>query len=241
VAGGLEISFGQDLRSPLGHLQPLYPIAFASHAQGTFPARVDLGAYVLPAQLEALERERAGGPLKLHLNLQGAIVRNGSTDTRAEVPPIQAFSDELVYRVKAAEWIEVLEHWHYAQGFLLQVPKFSSRDSVQGVHALGDLEKAISDMAEGRYREAIAACRDALETAYGSDDKSLYPELEYSVKGLQDANKQARFWLARRGVWAIANVAKHRDEATRQIEWERRDAQALILMLSALLEQDPPM
>ncbi len=77
--------------------------------------------------------------------------------------------------------------------------------------------------------------------AYGSDDKDLHPELGYNVTGLRDADKQARFWLVRRGVWAVAHAAKHRDEATHAIEWERRDAQALILMLSAPLEQDPPL
>jgi hypothetical protein len=254
VAGDLEISFAQDVRTPLAQLQGIYAVAFPSRAQGTFPARVELGANLLPAQIEALERERAGGPLNLHLRLQGVVLRNRPPDrtgkaivqverpTAAQIDPAtEVFSGELVYRLKATEWIEVLEHWRYAQGFLLQVPKFTNRDTARAVRASDDLEQAIKDMTEGRYREAVAACRDALETAYGIEDKDCHPELEYSVKGMQGADKQARFWLARRGVWAIANAAKHRDETTRDIEWERRDAQALILMLSALLEQDPPL
>jgi hypothetical protein len=95
-------------------------------------------------------------------------------------------------------------------------------------------------MAEGRYREAVATCRDALETAYGGNDNELHSELGYKVPGLREADKEARFWLARRGLWAVVHAAKHRDDATRDIEWERRDAQASILMLSALLEHDPP-
>ncbi len=237
VAGGLEVSFAQDARLPLGQLQALYAIGFPVRTHGT-STRVDLGANLLPAQLEALERERAGGPLKLHLNLQGAVLRDATDTADAST---ELFWGELVYRLKATDWIEVLEHWRYAQGFLLQVPKFTNRDSARALRASDDLEKAIKDMTEGRYREAIAACRDTLETAYGNEDKDRHPELEYSVKGLSEADKGARFWLARRGVWAVAHAAKHRDEATRDIEWERRDAQALILMLSALLEQDPPL
>jgi hypothetical protein len=225
VAGDLEVSFAQDARLPLGQLQALYAIGFPVRTQGT-STRVDLGVNLLPAQLEALERERVGGPLKLHLNLQGAVLRDATETVDAST---QLFWGELVYRLKATDWIDVLEHWHYAQGFLLQVPKFTNRDSARAVRASDDLEQAIKDMTEGRYREAIAACRDTLETAYGNEDKDRYPELAYSVKGLSEADKQARFWLARRGVWAVAHAAKHRDETTREIEWERRDAQALIL------------
>jgi hypothetical protein len=137
--------------------------------------------------------------------------------------------------------MEVLESWEYAKGFRLEVPMLTGQDSVSAVRAIKDVEKAIAEMAEGRYRDAIATCRDALEIAYGSDDKNLYPNLGYTVTGLSEADKKERFWLARRGAWAIAHAAKHRDDTTDAIEWDRRDARALILLLSALLEQDPPL
>jgi hypothetical protein len=37
----------------------------------------------------------------------------------------------------------------------------------------------------------------------------------------------------------VAHAAKHRDGVTADIEWERRDARALIMMVSALLEREP--
>jgi predicted transcriptional regulator len=107
--------------------------------------------------------------------------------------------------------------------------------------AKNDLEKAVSDMAEGRYRDAVSACRDALEAAYGAADKDLHPELRYKVENLRDADKETRFWLVRRALWALTHAAKHRDDATQDIEWERRDAAAVVTMLAALLEQDPPL
>jgi hypothetical protein len=241
LAGDLEVSFAQDVRTPLAQLQGIYAVAFAARAQGTFPARVDLGANLTPAQLEALERERSGGQLKLHLGLQGMVVGQPSANGEADIPAPEVFSGELVYRIKPAEWLEVLEQWRYAQGFLLELPRFTSADSARALRASGDLQTAIRDMAEGRYRDAIAACRDALEQAYGGEDKDRHPELEYKVAGLRNADKQARFWLVRQAVWAVAHAAKHRDGATQAIEWDRRDAQALILMLSALLERDPPL
>jgi hypothetical protein len=235
--GDLEIGFGGGMRHPLGQLQAVYPVAFPSPTQGTFPARVDLGTNIVPAQLEALERSRDGGPVTLLLKLRGMVFKVPSD---AGNPPPEAFWGELQYEIKAAEWMEVLEGWTYAQAFLLQVPKFASEGTPAAAKASKGLEKAISDMAEGRYREAVAACRDVMEAAFGANDKNRHPKLEYRVTGMADATKEERFWLARRGAWAIANAAKHQDETTQDIEWHRRDAQAMILILSALLEQGPP-
>lgn len=235
--GDVEVGFGDGLRHPLGQLHAVYPIAFASPSQGTFPARVDVGTNLPPAQLEVLERMRDGGPVKLLLKLRGMVFRRASNTGS---PPPETFWGGLEYEIKAAEWMEVLEGWEYAQAFLLQVPKFTSQQTPAAARARKGLEKAISEMAEGRYREAIAACRDVLETAYGANDKDRHPGLEYRVAGMSEATKEERFWLARRGVWAVSHAAKHHDETTRDLEWQRRDAQAVILMLSALLEQDPP-
>jgi hypothetical protein len=149
------------------------------------------------------------------------------------------FWQDMVYRLRSSDWIEVLEHWQYAQGFLIQVPMVSGPDSKRAMAARDDLTIAIHHMSEGRSREAVAACRDALEVAFG-DDRDLYPDLAYKAQGIEDADKDARFWLARRGLRAIAHAAKHRDDTTAAIDWERRDARALIMMVSALLEREPP-
>jgi hypothetical protein len=240
VAGDLEAGFVQGARLPLAQLQPLYAISFTGPEHGSVQALVNMGANVSPAQLEAIERQRSGGPITLHLQLQGIIFRPSSHEATPMAPAVQAFWGPLEYQVKAAQWVEVLGHWGYAQGFLLQVPAVTGQ-SVKAVRAKNDLEKAVSDMAEGRYRDAVSACRDALETAYGTADKDLHPELGYKVENLRDADKEARFWLVRRALWAVTHAAKHRDEVTRDIEWERRDAAAIVTMLAALLEQDPPL
>ena len=194
------------------------------------------------AAREVIERERSGGPIMLHLQLQGMIFRPDSHQpAAASTPTTQGFWGELAYQVKATEWVEVLEHLRYAQGFLLQVPKFESRTSPKAIEATTDVEKAIEHMAEGRYKDAVAACRDALEVAYGDADKNLHPELGYKVDNLRDADKETRFWLARQALWAVTHAAKHKDVVTQQIQWERRDAVAAITMLSALLELEPPL
>jgi len=235
VGGDLKVSFGNDAPFPLAQLQAIYAMAFPTRNHGT-STRVDFGANLSAAQVEALERQRDGGPVKLHLNLQGGVFRE-ATEESASLS--EAFWDTLVYRFRPSDWLEILEHWQYAHGFLIQVPAIAGPASTQFKDAIDDLEKAILHMSEGRARDAVAACRDALEVAYG-DDRGLYPELDYKVSGVEGAGKDERFWLARRGLWAISNAAKHRDDTTADIDWERRDARALIMMVSALLEREPP-
>lgn len=233
VGGDMQVSFGNDAPYPLAQLQAVYSMAFPTREHGT-STRVDLAANLSAAQVEALEARREGGPIKLHLNLQGGAFREASDDR----PSLsEGFWGSLVYRFRPSDWLEILGHWQYAHGFLIQVPAVAGPASTRLKGAIEDIEKAILHMSEGRFREAVAACRDALEVAYG-DDRNQHPELD--DKASREAGKDERFWLARRGLWAVSHAAKHRDDATADIEWERRDARALIMMVSALLEREPP-
>jgi hypothetical protein len=146
-------------------------MAFPTREHG-MSTRVDLGANLSAAQVEALECGRDGSPIKLHLNLQGGVFRGSSDET---TPLSLGFWDNLVYRFRPGDWLEILEHWRYAQGFLIQVPMIDGPDPGRIRSARADLEQAIQHMSEGRSREAVAACRDALEVAFG-DDCGQYPE-----------------------------------------------------------------
>lgn len=212
--------------------------AFAERGR-TYPARIDLRATLSRQQVEAIEAARDGGPISLNLRTHGMVFPGVVGEEDAALSP-ETFWHDLEFRLKPAEWVEVLEAWGYAQAFLIQVPVLSDPSSIAAVRASKDLQRAVSEMTAGRFRAAVAACRDALESAYGASDKDKYPGLGYAVPGIREAGKEERFWTLRRGAWAVANAAKHSDEETRAIEWERTDAQALILSVSALLQQDPP-
>lgn len=54
-------------------------------------------------------------------------------------------------------------------------------------------------------------------TVAGATDKDLHPELGYKVENLRDANKETRFWLVRRALWAVTHAAKHRDDAGHRV------------------------
>ena len=73
-------------------------------------------------QLDELERRRDGADLALHLRFRGVLLPAQSPDQPPAIPT--AFWTDAEFRIKKAEWVELLEQWDYAQGFLLQVPRF---------------------------------------------------------------------------------------------------------------------
>jgi hypothetical protein len=173
----------------------------------------------------------------LQLHVQGYLLHPELMDASSGFDN-SSFWGQLRDDLKAAQWVEVLEHWGYAQSFLVQIPLLTGQETAHARAAHRELEKARSDLLDGRYRDAVAACRDALEVAYGAGDTNPSSELQYQVKNLDAANKEARFWLLRKALLSLTHAAKHNDEVTQIIQWSRRDAVAAISILSALLQQD---
>ena len=237
VWADLEVAPANASRLAVGTLGP--GVAAFAEPGKTYPARLDFGIDLMPQQVEVIEEVRSGGEISLCLRANGMVFPGVDHGAEQSGNP-ESFRHDLELRLKPAEWIEILEAWDYARGLLVQVPVLSAAETAASARAVRSLEQAATEMMHGRYRSAISACRDALETAYGGSDKDLHPELKYSVSGIREATKEQRFWLIRRGAWSVANAAKHNDDETGDIEWGRSDAQALILTLSALLQQDPP-
>ncbi|HVS84218.1 MAG TPA: hypothetical protein VHD91_01140 [Gaiellaceae bacterium] len=235
--GMLEYSVQQGPRKAIGPLHATSPIRFGKRPFEP-TARVELATFIAPAQVEAIEQARSGGPISLHLRMQEALLWPSDPEP---LMTTETAEFEIVHQLKASEWVEVLEQFRYAAMFLLQVPIYErGLPSARAKEAVHDLQLAAEAIYEGRFREAVAACRDALEVAYGETDKNLYPELGNSLSNVQNAGKEARFWLVRRAVWAVTNAAKHRDAATQGIVWERSDAVAALTMVASILQLDPP-
>jgi hypothetical protein len=193
-----------------------------------------------PDQLDAIERRRDGGELALSLNVQGVLFRSDDHSPTPEEPMRHGFTDDLYFQVKPAEWVDVLQQLQYAEGFLVQVPKFAGTETPKALLAAAELKRAVKELTEGQYEHAVALCRNALEAAYGDGDKHAPADLQFAAPGIRNAGKDERFWLIRRGLWSITDAAKHYDPAAQGIQWTRRDAVAAITILASLLEQNPP-
>ncbi len=87
-------------------------------------------------------------------------------------------------------------------------------------------------MAQGEYREAVAACRDVLEEVSRAlkDDR-----IQLNGKEQRDWDKAERLLQLRRALKVVVHPAKHRDEVSAAIEWTRRDAISIVTMTSAVL------
>jgi hypothetical protein len=241
MSGQFEVMFGQTPPRPVGQLLSAYSAMFPTREQSRVTARVDVVAHIPPDQLDVIERERSGGDIAINLKMQGTLFRPDDYEPTPRAPRREAFLGDLLYRLRPAEWVEVLNQLGYAEGFLLQIPRLETRTSPKALAAGEQLGRAIQDLADGRFSHAVEVCRDALEIAWGEGDRNPPAGLGYKVDGLKSAGKDERFWLVRQGLWAVTNAAKHKDETTQHIEWERRDAIAAVTMLASLLQRDPPL
>jgi predicted transcriptional regulator len=236
VGGQLGVGFSPSgPAQPVGPLQPLYPIVFPPRDQSATQL-VEFAVDVSREQVDAIEQDRDGGRIVLQLHVLGHLIHPDLL-AASEGFDNSSFWGDLRYDLSAAQWVEVLEQWKYARSFLVQVPFRADLSGATTLKTQREVEKALAALLDGRHRDAVAACRDALEAAYGQEDADLFPELQYQVKNLKQASKEARFWLIRRALWAVTHAAKHNDETTSGMVWGRSDATAAISILGALLQQ----
>ena len=131
------------LRSPSSFL--------ASMVDSRVKAPMHVSVNIPPDQLDAIERARDGDDLALSFKVQGVLFRPDDHEPTPEEPMRHGFTDDLFFRVKAAEWVEVLQQLQYAEGFLVQVPKCASRETPKALLAAVELKKR----REGTGRRAI--------------------------------------------------------------------------------------
>jgi len=184
--GHLGVGFSGGPARTVGVVQSLYPIVFPSRQQGSAQV-AELAMDMSLVQLHAIERERDGGPVTLQLHLQGRLLRTQASQPPSDLVDNTTFWGDLRYDLKPAQWFEILEQWGYAKSFLVQVPTYGSQDAPRSRAAVRELEKGVTALVDGRYRDAVAACRDGLEAAYGAQDKMLFPDIGYRVEKLREA------------------------------------------------------
>jgi hypothetical protein len=172
-------------------------------------------------KLEALESMRNGGGLSFSMGLFGTSVEGGRHSLT---------STQLAYTAAQGVWVPILEKMGYEKRLLLEVPM---PDPVVSPHISGavqHLEKAQRQLALGYAREAVGACRDALE--------SLKPFLGDTGQDLGDAQKRSkkdRLLNLRRALHQITHPAHHADPAAAQFDYGRIDAVSIISSVAGLI------
>lgn len=215
----------------LGRLLPkngpvIIEIPLAHQSNAWHSLEVDLDR----RQLDAIEDLRQGGGLLFTVPVYGVV----------DLPSgVEILRESLTYLVIQGVWIETLAKLGYSRIMLLEIPIPDSNGLPEVATSVTHLSNAQQAMARGDYREAVGLCRDsidALSLALGDqDDQDAV--LKPLFAGSRQMDKATRLRVLRRAAQLFTHPARHADEVSAQIEWNRLDAQTIVSIVAALLQE----
>ncbi len=179
-------------------------------------------------QLEALDEIRQGTGLLFRFDLHMLLM---CTPLVLQLP-----LQQLDFQVNQSSWLSLLEQIGFRRVMLFELPVPDASSSPQLATAVDHLSKAQQAYGRGEYREAVGACRDVLESlSEALRDKDAVSKEDF--ENLRDKDKAARLRLLRRALIVLTHPARHADEVSAAIEWQRIDAFSILSMVAALVQE----
>lgn len=218
----IRASGGSDLLVGTLRLSDERALASLFQQSGEWPLYLE--AELSRRRIEAIEDVRLGGDLNLKLNLRGLVADGGA------IRQDSVFSD-LYYMANQSAWVATLERMGYRETLLLEMPMPGENGLPRMGQAVEHLRNAQNMLMTGRYREAVGACRDVLESL----DASLGDANANLPSDQRTWTKAQRVVHARRGLKALTHPARHADEVAARIEYDSLDAKAVLAMTAALV------
>lgn len=185
---------------------------------------VDLEIDLDSNRIEAIEQIRLGGDLTFSIDLYATAIQNENS--------VQLHRQVYELVVNQSDWIKILENIGYRKTVFLEIPVPLGNTYPSFNDATKHLENAQKQMLHGHYREAVAACRDALESL----NRLLNVSDENIPSERKERNKMERISAIRREIYNFTSAAKHSDKTTSEFEWYLADAKASISMIAILLQ-----
>jgi hypothetical protein len=185
-----------------------------------------LDLYLDAGRVEAIERLRAGGDLVL----------NGTFWARADGP--QGFTivhEAFVHPVNQSHWIEILHQMGYGRRLLIEVEAPDENADPAFAEAVKHIEAARDAMLRGKWRECVGQCRDVLEAVGLALAESNENEIPWASIGSnqKELDKPSRLRIVRRALKLLTHPARHVDDVTVRMDWEREDAVSVLSMTVA--------
>ena len=234
VAALMDLEAGLTVRGPQG--SDIY-VGRGKAGRAAFPIRSSKnlweGSVTIEFEfdrrrLEAIEVLRAGGGLVFTMSIEGMGYSADGPRTS------KCLTENVNHVLNRGTWVEVLQQVGYSDIDLIELPSLgegslthASREHLQNVQRF---------ISEGYYREAVGACRDAIEAMSQtmlSVDKSF--EKERNEKNPDDWSKGARLLGIRKALLKLCHPSRHADERAAHIDWTRDDAVAVAWQVVALL------
>jgi hypothetical protein len=150
---------------------------------------------------------------------------------------LEEANDTLTLPVNQGVWVKTLNELGYGRVMLLEVPVPDERDRPELAQAVKDLVAGQQALLQGHDREAVGHLRDSLE-ALGSalnDGDESSAIVDALFRGQRAMDKPTRMRVLRRALKLMTHPARHRDEVTAAIDYDRVDAVSLISMVAALM------
>jgi hypothetical protein len=233
MGGGFFLRRRQGGNLPLGTLTPFdHPLLIENNTNESPYDPSPLFFVDLDRQrLEAIEDLRAGGDLPLEM----FFWCRGHSSTRGFLAGKANFSVD----VPQSSWVQVLEQLQYRRYLLLEVPLPGETGPPALAGAARSLSAAMSRLAVGDDRGAVAACResiDGLEEFLG--DKASRPGgIDALFENARKWTKAERMLALRRALHALASPSHHGDAVSREVDWDRSDAVAIVASVASLLSR----
>lgn len=204
-------------REPLYVLPPGWQSGFSAHVEAKTPLTLK--------QLEAIEDLRNGGDLAFRVDVHAVPLAT------AESSPFPA---QVVKEVSQSEWVKLLDQLGYQKTLLLEIPMPDPSEFPKLARVVNYLSQARASVIRGGagHREAVALCRDALESLRAVLDDSAAAGAAWQRRSeeMEELDKAGRLLLVRRALWRLTSGAKHPIA-----DWNRHEAISVLAMVSAVV------
>ncbi len=203
----------------LGFAQP-NPTCIVSPASHSSTGQVHFTLALTTAALVAVETARDGGPIAFFMTLVAHPTRISPYQGFPASVEVASTIHQRLFEVPKEHWLAVLKSVGYCDAILTELKLPTAGVSAE------HLARAVTARNEGRYSDAIAACRNALE-----HPKRPNGEFDRIVKASRTAlTDHERFLYLRTATQIFASPASH--GATHHA---REDAELVIAMTAALV------
>ena len=188
----------------------------------TFPVGNKLVASLTDEQLAAIERQRDGKEIAFRIDVNASI-------SGVEGWPTGTVQGTL--RIPTSWWLGQLEAVGAAASLTIVVPApLVEGDREQMGVRLREARDAIND---GRYGQAVASARMALDTARNREQ--LATPSSYKDKNAKLRSVDERWSAMHEALYQLTHIPHHDDAVTVGAAWSRADAVAVLAATAALI------
>lgn len=201
--------------SGIQFLGELHPDGVIYLLNGGHSGRFSAGCPVSTEGLERIEDAREGRAFKLLIDYEFFAISDG-----------QAIgSGQTSLPVSTEQWTSVLQIAEIMEHFVLLIPKPSPHADEGSREAWEDWLRARHAIDGGRWRDAVAECRHALE----------HLGLPPPPKDPRTRDKTQRWHGLAAELLKLTSAAHHSDPVTREMTWSRDDAIGAVAVLGGLI------